>query len=197
MGIDAENTDGGDQQQETPAAVSQVESNHLKALQAERDRRKAAEDRIAAIEAAKEEAEVEAAKQKGQYKDLFEKAEAERVRLAEANATYEAQKAERESKAVEDANAIVAAWAETDRGLDPKGMSPEERLNHVRMLDARLKTQAPVAAGTRTGTGQRTVTQPPPECVAMAKRLGRDPEDFMPTWLATTAGKAWLSEHSA
>jgi hypothetical protein len=188
------NTDGGGTAQK---AVSPEEHANLqKALTEERTARQALAAQIAKAEsdkAAAEEAAKEAkAKEKGQYGPLYEAAKVELDTVSKKLADYEAREVERRKVAKADADAIVQGWAEADRALMPTGLDEEAQLAFARRLDARFKS-IPVSVGARSHGGSTADPEPPPECVAQALRLGKDPKEHFQIWKQTTAGKKWAN----
>jgi len=165
MGLEADETNGVDESNadatggaEEPKTAEQI-TNLNAALKQSREATKAAQEALAARDAADEEAARKAAEEAGKYEDLYNKEKTEGDAARERLTTLEAKEAVRLEAVTADADAIVAKWPEDDRTLDPTGMDPDGRLRMVRQLDKRLNAET-LPHGTRSQGGGDKATIP-------------------------------------
>jgi len=203
VAVDLTGTDGGSEQRGTdgaqteapdPTKLSAQIENLNKALAAERERARKAQEKLDAAQTAEAERKRLEAESQGQFEPLY-KQTTEKLTAAEKRIQeFEAREQARAEAMTAEADSVVDAWSDEDKALDPRGLSAEDRLKYVRALDQRLKgASQTVASGTRSRGGQQS-GYIHPDAVALAKRIGREPKDAMQIWLATAPGRAWLAQ---
>lgn len=206
----------GDGAAEVDAATSEAPDAKVpvKALQAERAKRQAAEKALADLQAAQTKAEAEraaaaakaeeeAAKQRGEYEKLYgdtlPKLTAAQERLAE----YEAKEAARLERLTTRNTERVAALPENLRSIVP-GLDPEALADWLDRAAPVLTADDTRPAGTRgKPPGAKAEMVWPPEAFAAARQQGKgdgNPDEqkrwIQTAWANTARGKAWLNEQA-
>jgi len=191
VGDEVSKTDGGTSTD--PERLTSQIGNLNAALKAERDALAAMKAQVATREKADADAEVARLQKAGEHKALYDAEKTAREALAARVAAYEAKEAARAAAAKTAGDAIVAGWAEADRTLDPAGLDPEARLDHVRRLDARLKGAGDhLATGTRTQGGMKAAI--PAACLQDPSRpRGMDDDRWYTIWKGLPNGKKYAA----
>jgi hypothetical protein len=152
-------------------------AGQLAALQAERAKRQAAEDRLAAIEAASKAAEEERAAKAGEYKNLYDPLKAEHEKATARITEFEKREAERTERVKTRNDARIAALPEkAAKALAPIAAAlPPEALaewmdDHLADLVAEAAPARP--AGTIAGTGRAEPI--PPEATVDWQKYGKN-----------------------
>lgn len=154
-------------------AAPKPETVPLAALEAERQKRQAAETRIAEIEAATKKAADDKAAEEGRWKDLHSAAtielEAAKGRLQQLEDAETARAATVAARNV----TRVAALPEDGRALVPVGLSGDALASWLDTAEPRLAGGTARPAGTKARGG--AAPEIPADCIAEAKRYGKDP----------------------
>lgn len=139
---------------EKPPEPSKAEVGQIAAIKAERERRQAAEAKIAEMEAAQEAARLKAAEEQGEFKKLYEESTGKLSALEEELNALRAEKAARLEAAKAEADRALEELPEDLRALVPDGLSPEAKLAQVRKVAA-LSKKEKAPTGTRGAGGGR------------------------------------------
>lgn len=174
QGTDAANTAAGTTTQTLEQAQAQIANLNI-ALGKERDKAAGFKTTIDATTTAKAAADEADAIKRGEFEQLHTaektRADALQVQLAALNLREEG----RLEGVTAQADAIVAGWEDTDKALDPKGLTPDARLAHLQALNTRFTGQKTRPAGTRVAGGDATAPAPDFVVNDYKERFQRDP----------------------
>lgn len=204
MPSDDEQTNGATGAEGALTSEQRAEAGRVADLQRERARRQELEGKLAALEAAQADAARKAAEEAGKHRELYEGLKPKHDEIAAKLAAYEARESARVAAVTERNAARIAALPEPFRALVPEGLDPDAASVQVERLEGIARQQSQTfAAGSQAGAGAGAGKKPtpPPECVDLARKLGKTTpeaiEAFYPVWLQTSAGKAHTAKAGA
>jgi len=136
--------------------LAQELANITAALKAEREAKAAIKAQLDAAAEAQAEAERKKAEESGKFEELYGAEKSRAEQLAEQLQSFQERESARIEAVTAEADAIVAAWDDADKALDPKGLDADQRLSMLRKLDARLKAASNRPAGNIAGNSGKS-----------------------------------------